>query len=91
MVGTLVDHGTDIAAAYVLWDEPDSKWWFWLTVVLIVVPTVFINAFSLYWYYIRLQVSCHIAQEYNTTNPLQVLQRRLQSCPRHVLIEPRIV
>ena len=44
------DHGSDIATAYVLWDEPDSKWWFSLTVILIVVPTIIVNAFSLYWY-----------------------------------------
>lgn len=51
MAGLLFDHGSDIATAYVLyWDDLDSKWWFWLTVILIVVPTVFINAFSLYWY-----------------------------------------
>ncbi|XP_032792295.2 XK-related protein 7 isoform X1 [Daphnia magna] len=48
--GSFFDHGSDIAAAYVLWDEPDSIWWFSLTVTLIVVPTIFVNAFSLYWY-----------------------------------------
>lgn len=48
--GSFFDHATDIAAAYVLWDEPDSTWWFWLTVILIVVPTILVNAFSLYWY-----------------------------------------
>ena len=45
----IFDHGSDIATAYVLYDEPDSHWWFWLTVTLIVVPTLFVNAFSLYW------------------------------------------
>jgi hypothetical protein len=48
--GSFFDHGSDIATAYVLWAEPDSIWWFSLTVVLIVVPTVTVNAFSLYWY-----------------------------------------
>lgn len=49
IAGALFDHGSDIAAAYVLWYEPDSRWWFWLTAVLIVVPLIFVNAFSLYW------------------------------------------
>lgn len=41
--------GTDIAAAYVLWDGHDTRWWFYLTVIIITVPTLIINSFSLYW------------------------------------------
>lgn len=48
IAATFFDHGTDIATAYVLYD--DSTWWFRLTVTLIIVPNIFINAFSLYWY-----------------------------------------
>ena len=45
----LFDLGSDIAAAYVLWFEPDSQWWFSLTVTFIVFPTIVVNGFSLYW------------------------------------------
>ena len=50
IVSYLFDLGSDAATAYVLWDEPDSTWWFWLTVTLIVVPIFVCNAFSFYWY-----------------------------------------
>ena len=59
IVSYLFDFGSDAATAYVLWDEPDSTWWFWLTVTLIVVPIFVCNAFSFYWY-------CSIFQFYQS-------------------------
>jgi len=49
MANYVFNMSSNIGAAYVLWFEPDSTWWFWLTVTLIVIPTLIVNGFSLYW------------------------------------------
>ncbi|CAG0894832.1 unnamed protein product [Darwinula stevensoni] len=47
----LFDMGSDISTACFLYWDHDTKWWFSLTVAFIVVPNVFINCFSLYWFW----------------------------------------
>ena len=69
IISYLFDFGSDAATAYVLWDEPDSTWWFWLTVTLIVVPIFVCNAFSFYWYLSLKKKQADTFQFYASTHP----------------------
>ena len=52
IVLTFVDYVSDIVVAVELHREDhDSTWWFGLTCVLIIVPAMTINMFSIFWFY----------------------------------------
>lgn len=47
----IFDYGSDASVAYVLKDEESTQWWFIFTVILILVPLVLLNMFSIFWFY----------------------------------------
>ena len=57
MILNLSDYGSDIIVAILLYNENDTDWWFALTVLLIIVPLLIVNLFSIFWYH---QVSSSI-------------------------------
>ncbi|KAK7076196.1 hypothetical protein SK128_017046 [Halocaridina rubra] len=51
-IGTFYfDLVSDSLVAYYMHDDPDSKYWFRVTLLLIILPMVLANGFSLYWYW----------------------------------------
>ncbi|ROT71803.1 hypothetical protein C7M84_009861 [Penaeus vannamei] len=42
---------SDSLAVYYMHDDPDAKYYFFVTLMLLVVPLVIANGFSLYWYW----------------------------------------
>ena len=57
MVLNLSDYASDIVVAVLLYNEKDTDWWFALTVLLIFIPLILVNLFSIFWYH---QVSIFI-------------------------------
>ena len=51
MVLNLSDYGSDIVVAVLLYNERDTDWWFALTVLLIFIPLILVNLFSIFWYH----------------------------------------
>ena len=51
MILNLSDYGSDIIVAILLYNENDTDWWFALTVLLIIVPLLIVNLFSIFWYH----------------------------------------
>ena len=51
MVLEVVDLFSDIAVAIKLNQEKNTEWWFCLTLILILVPLVLVNMFSLFWHH----------------------------------------
>ena len=68
IVSYIVDVGSDVAVAVIYYHEGD-RWWFVLTVLFIVVPSITITLFSLAWY----------IQDRNTTNDSTGSTRRRTS------------
>ena len=46
-----LDYSSDILVAVGLSREDDTAWWFTLTVVLVVIPLVLVNLFSIVWFH----------------------------------------
>ena len=51
MVLNLSDYASDIVVAVLLYNEKDTDWWFALTVLLIFIPLILVNLFSIFWYH----------------------------------------
>lgn len=45
------DVTSDALVAYYMHDDPETKAWFLTTLLLLVIPLVVVNSFSLYWYW----------------------------------------
>ena len=48
---SLGDYGSDIVVAVYLKQEQDTDWWFALTLMLILVPLILVNFFSIFWFH----------------------------------------
>ena len=51
MILEIVDIASDIAVAVKLHQEKNTEWWFRLTLILILVPLVLVNLFSIFWHH----------------------------------------
>ena len=51
IVLNLSDYGSDIAVAVLLSKEENTDWWFALTLMLILVPLILVNLFSIFWFH----------------------------------------
>ena len=47
----VLDYSSDIVVAVGLSRDDDTEWWFTLTVVLVVIPLVLVNVFSIVWFH----------------------------------------
>jgi membrane protein YdbS with pleckstrin-like domain len=51
LILNLSDYGSDIGVAILLYREENTDWWFRLTLILIIVPLVIVNLFSIFWFH----------------------------------------
>ena len=47
----LLDYGSDIMVANLLYKETSTDWWFNLTLMLILLPLFLVNLFSIFWFW----------------------------------------
>ena len=64
----LFDYGSDISVAFWLRKEKDSDFFMACTILLIVLPLIVVNLFSLVWYsQVTIEIPCHHHHPLNRT------------------------